>query len=202
MIKKSDWKTLDMPNETEQFAIEMQLTSAQIGFLKEGYLVKSMDSKWFAYCEENVLYLHRSWSGVCVYKVELSTDGKLQVTMNKNAAQYPNSKDFVKFLINKIVRKNLQDYKKEHDIWYEFYTTFNDNNMIHADNAFYNNHLDDLSTESLHAENIYWVREIMTHAGFSPEEICKNMPNATEYVKEVLNDNLQTQNDLENEERE
>ena len=111
MIKKSDWKALDMPEETEQFTIDMRLSDSQIDALKQGYLIKNMDIKWWAYCEENVLYFHRSWSGVCVYKVELSTNGNLQVIINKNATQFLRSKDQVKYLISKIIKKNLPDYK-------------------------------------------------------------------------------------------
>ena len=98
MVKKSDWKALDMPEETEQFVLEMKLTDEQIDILKQGYLVKSMDSKWWAYCEENSLYIHRTWTGICAYKIELSTNGKVQVTMNKDIAKM--------YGLN-----NLEDYK-------------------------------------------------------------------------------------------
>ena len=77
------------------------------------------------------------------------------------------------------------NYEKEQDIWYEFYLKFNDDNLKHADEAFFNNEYIDLSAEQLHKRNLGWFAEILSH-GISHEEIIKIMPAAKEYGEELM----------------
>lgn len=81
--------------------------------------------------------------------------------------------------------KKAYDYEKEQDIWYEFYLKFNDDNLKHADEAFFNNEYFDLSAEQLHKRNLDWFAEILSH-GISHEEIIKIMPAAKEYGEELM----------------
>jgi hypothetical protein len=41
-----------------------------------GLLPVQMEDKWFIYYEEDWLYLHRSWTGACIYGVHLAPDGE------------------------------------------------------------------------------------------------------------------------------
>ena len=50
-----------------------------------------MEDKWFWYVESNKLYIHRSWTGFCIYIVELDTNGHLEVVVNRNMEQYKNT---------------------------------------------------------------------------------------------------------------
>lgn len=68
--------------------------------------------------------------------------------------------------------------------WIEFYMTFNDNNYVHADNAFVNNGLNTASASELHQENIKWVVEILDHST-TEEELLAIMPEAKEYLAEA-----------------
>lgn len=74
---------------------------------------------------------------------------------------------------------------KEVNVWYDFYTHFNDDNMRHADNAFVSNGLQNASVEELHNENCKWFVEVMEH-GVSADEICSIMPVAKEYKDEAI----------------
>lgn len=72
------------------------------------------------------------------------------------------------------------DYEHEQDIWLEFYTTFNDDNMRHAQNAFDSYGCNEMSAADLHIENLRCFYEIYSR-GFSFSEIIKMMPSAKEY---------------------
>jgi hypothetical protein len=42
----------------------------ELSRLRKGLIPKSMDDKWFIYFESPYLYLHRSWTGKLIYRVE------------------------------------------------------------------------------------------------------------------------------------
>lgn len=88
MTKKSDWKVYDMPEENTTFTMEMALSDENIRWLKEGFLPRSMEDKWFTYYENNKYYFHRSWTGYCIYIVEIMNSTTIKVTVNKNEEQY------------------------------------------------------------------------------------------------------------------
>ncbi len=59
-----------------------------------------MDDKWFAYFKDERLYLHRSWTGFCIYVVRFEKLGiryvAREVVVNRNPKQYgqtDNSRD-------------------------------------------------------------------------------------------------------------
>ncbi len=86
---KSDWKTLDMPEKTASFSIDIGLTEGEFSTLQNGHIPCEMEDKWFEYFENNILYIHRSWTGICIYKVRFSTDRRIEeVVVNRDNEQY------------------------------------------------------------------------------------------------------------------
>lgn len=69
--------------------------SDQFSCLKEGFVPKGMDDRWFIYYEEPHLFLHRSWTGLPVYRVKLKhtangaevTESLLSIDLAKVAEQ-------------------------------------------------------------------------------------------------------------------
>ncbi|MGB3511189.1 MAG: hypothetical protein WBA93_18525 [Microcoleaceae cyanobacterium] len=49
--------------------IEEIYTKAELERITMGLIPQSMDDKWFIFYEEPWLYLHRSWTGLCIFKV-------------------------------------------------------------------------------------------------------------------------------------
>lgn len=80
--------------------------------------------------------------------------------------------------MNKII--DNKEWQIEANMWFKFYTTFNDDNVRHADDAFHNNGLMNVTTEELFNNNVYWVNELMKH-GLTKQEICDAMPEAIKY---------------------
>ncbi|WP_199485647.1 hypothetical protein [Absiella sp. AM29-15] len=114
MIKKDDWKTLEIPTQFETFFLERTLTKKDLAYIKEGHRPEEMEDKWFMYCENNKLFIHRSWTGYCIYIVELSDNGKLKTIVNRDPQQYKETdieqdKLQLYILINRLVKQNEEN---------------------------------------------------------------------------------------------
>ncbi len=110
MVQKTDWKTVDMPEQRIDFLLEKSLTDREREILKEGHRPKEMEDKWFIYYEGEKLFIHRSWTGFCIYIVELAQGDQLRVTVNRNPEQYKETllgRDRVKveLLINRLIER-------------------------------------------------------------------------------------------------
>ena len=120
VIKKEDWKTCDMPKQHDTFILDKVLTDEDINNLKNGHEPECMEDKWFWYVELNRLYIHRSWTGFCIYIVDLNTNGHLNVIVNRNVEQYKNT-DIEE---DKKTLSHLLDYWKSDK--YNYYDLFID----------------------------------------------------------------------------
>ena len=87
--RKSDWKTVDMPEKHDTFILHRLLTEKEVAILRMGNIPQEMEDKWFWYCEGDTLYAHRSWTGFCVYVVQMNPGGnEHQVIVNRDPEQY------------------------------------------------------------------------------------------------------------------
>lgn len=114
MVKKDDWKTMEIPEQAEEFILEKKLTHNDIELMKEGHKPEEMEDKWFMYVENMKLFIHRSWTGYCIYVVDISDDGKLNVKVNRNPEQYKENdierdKIQLNILINNLIKKNEEN---------------------------------------------------------------------------------------------
>lgn len=50
----------------------LTLTTKEYARLSLGLIPEEMEDKWFIYLEDNKLYCHRSWTGLCAYIVEFA----------------------------------------------------------------------------------------------------------------------------------
>lgn len=86
---KADWKIQDMPKECESFQFARKFSAKELQNLRYGNIPQEMEDKWFWYMEGNTLYAHRSWTGFCIYIVEINeATGIHKVTVNRNKDQY------------------------------------------------------------------------------------------------------------------
>jgi hypothetical protein len=68
---RTSWKTLPPPREREHFTLPLHFSDAEGERLRLGHVPEDMDDKWFIYFEDGWLYFHRSWTGHCIYGVQL-----------------------------------------------------------------------------------------------------------------------------------
>lgn len=91
---KAHWKCSPMPEEHEVIKLEKQFTSEEFDEIKKGLVPAQMEDKWFIYCENEELYMHRSWTGVCVYQTSITPSEKGTFILssfkaNASASKYP-----------------------------------------------------------------------------------------------------------------
>src|ERR1700757_233868 len=56
-------------------AYHASFDAEQFAKLQQGLVPREMEDKWFVYYSAPFLYLHRSWSGKPVYRVEVGAEG-------------------------------------------------------------------------------------------------------------------------------
>lgn len=78
-------------------AVDRCYSAEEFDQLKKGFIPQDMDEKWFVYYEEPYLYLHRSWTGFCLYRVELDRgDDGVRISealVNRDPDQYGGTDD-------------------------------------------------------------------------------------------------------------
>lgn len=83
----------DMPNKHESFILNWKLGVAQFEEIKNGYASMGMDDQWDIYFDRGELFLHRSWTGNCIFvaTIEVNDEGGATVTkvlVNRDEKQY------------------------------------------------------------------------------------------------------------------
>jgi hypothetical protein len=66
---RQSWKSQPIPTERINLGFACTYDAADTKRIKHGLIPLAMEDKWFMYFEEPWFYLHRSWTGKCVYGV-------------------------------------------------------------------------------------------------------------------------------------
>ena len=106
---RSDWKTEPMPVQHEVFVLERAFSDEEMEALRRGNIPEVMEDKWFWYMEGQTLWAHRSWTGVCIYRIDFKEDGKHVVTVNRDPEQYRCTS----------IKEDLESLNKLLDWWVE-----------------------------------------------------------------------------------
>lgn len=95
--QQRDWQNQPLPEKITTVPLGLVFTAQQAALLRMGFVPASQDEKWFSYFADNVLYLHRSWTGICIFKVyfEPEEDGLLatHADVNREPRQYGETED-------------------------------------------------------------------------------------------------------------
>lgn len=69
IAESSSWK-IEPFNDGISIPLKLEIDKGQINRISKGFIPAVMEDKWFIYFEESSLYLHRSWTGQPVFKLE------------------------------------------------------------------------------------------------------------------------------------
>ncbi|MFC7734275.1 NUDIX domain-containing protein [Roseomonas sp. GCM10028921] len=94
---KDDWTTTPLPDRRTGIVLNLPYSDAAMERIRRGFLPASMEDRWFAWFEDDLLYLHRSWTGYCYYQVIFEREGEdwraAWADLNRDPAQYENTDD-------------------------------------------------------------------------------------------------------------
>jgi hypothetical protein len=105
---RNSWKTQEMAASRVEIPLSMAFDESEYEQLRLGLVPREMEDKWFIFFEEDILYFHRSWTGMCVFLVRLkAAAGKYEVfeawTTKEMAEKTTDPLPLLEFLINRLL---------------------------------------------------------------------------------------------------
>jgi hypothetical protein len=64
-----------MPPRREPIELRRYFSPDEGERLSRGHVPENQDDRWFVYVENDVVHIHRSWTGFCIFEVELTPSG-------------------------------------------------------------------------------------------------------------------------------
>jgi hypothetical protein len=90
--RKDSWKILPLPDQHIALSADWTFSESEFGKLSRGLVPEIMEDKWFIFYEAGWLNFHRSWSGVCIYRMKLEQQNDRyetkQILVNRAPDQY------------------------------------------------------------------------------------------------------------------
>jgi hypothetical protein len=91
-VSKSDCPTVDMPELYEVARLDRSLSENEYAALVCGFKPGGSDDRWIMYVQDEWVFLHRSWTGHCIFKLKLEiSSGNAILTdmyINRDPEQY------------------------------------------------------------------------------------------------------------------
>ena len=91
---RNSWEIKPLPPQRAKLGVKRSFTEDEYNNLAKGLVPEVMEDKWFIFMENETLYFHRSWTGVCVYQVHLDDQRRVvEAWANRDPQQYGISDD-------------------------------------------------------------------------------------------------------------
>ena len=116
---RGDWQTQHMPHQCAQLSVEHSYTADEMAKIRRGLIPQEMEDKWFVFYEDDTLFLHRSWTGLCVYRARFipQQDGfaLASALVNRDPEQYKSDDDahdvrLLRYLIDVLLLGSLAPF--------------------------------------------------------------------------------------------
>lgn len=85
---RDDWTALDMPERYLETTLDRVLTEEELWNIGWGHIPAELEDRWFMYVEDGWAYMHRSWTGICVFILELGEGPLHKLYINNDPEQY------------------------------------------------------------------------------------------------------------------
>ncbi len=82
VAQRGDWRTEPMPEQHGNITLQRSFTDQEMACLRRGHIPQAMEDKWFWYMEGDTLFVHRSWTGCCIYRIDFKPDNNHYATVN------------------------------------------------------------------------------------------------------------------------
>jgi hypothetical protein len=119
IAQRGDWKTEPMPLSSKLIAVNEIYTRVDFDYIIAGVIPREMEDKWFVFYEEPWLYVHRSWTGYCIFRVRFEVveevAGISEVWVNRDTEQYTETEDLRdrNLLVTLLIGWSKQDNREQ-----------------------------------------------------------------------------------------
>jgi hypothetical protein len=112
----SSWNIKPMPEAYKELPLSGVYTEDEFEKISYGFLPQDQQDKWFIYLDGEWLNFHRSWTGACIFKLEIVLNNcKYHATkaiVNRDPEQYRSTNDqqdvkLISFLIDNVLLKRF-----------------------------------------------------------------------------------------------
>jgi hypothetical protein len=93
---RASWKTVAMSSH-RALLFTAAYSDSDFARIAAGFVPREMEDKWFLFFEDGTLFVHRSWTGFCIYEVDFERSGGEWVVssarVNRDPEQYGETDD-------------------------------------------------------------------------------------------------------------
>jgi 8-oxo-dGTP diphosphatase len=86
-----------MPAQFATLTVTRPFTAAEMDRIRTGLIPREMEDRWFMFFEDNTLFVHRSWTGFCIYAAAFKREGDVylvdRLRVNRDDTQYSANDD-------------------------------------------------------------------------------------------------------------
>lgn len=109
---KADWETKPLPAAVATIPLDREFTESEMQLIRNGHIPEAMEDRWFIYWENNDLFIHRSWTGNCIYVVRFEQRGNtapmIAARVNRDPEEYTQTNDLhdarmIEYLIDTVL---------------------------------------------------------------------------------------------------
>jgi hypothetical protein len=97
LATRASWSDIDTNGPFDEIPWRAAFSSHDFERIRRGSIPQGMEDKWFVFFEEPNLFLLRSWTGFCIYRVTFTRNGDAvvaqQAVVSANERQYRRSSD-------------------------------------------------------------------------------------------------------------
>ena len=122
IAKQSDWETKALPSKRSTISLDRRFSSDEFRRMQAGLVPEQMEDKWFVYWQDDTLFFHRSWTGVCIYAVRVAVEGDscrvVEADVNRDPEEYGGTNDdhdakMILYLIDVLLLENEAEFPCE-----------------------------------------------------------------------------------------
>jgi len=96
--RPGDWKAEPLPARVAALPFRRSFSVAEFTRLQQGLVPEEMEDRWFVVWHADALWLHRSWTGTCIYRLRFAVGGDeveiAEVIVNREPEQYTGSDNY------------------------------------------------------------------------------------------------------------
>ncbi|MEI2609310.1 MAG: hypothetical protein V9G20_11840 [Candidatus Promineifilaceae bacterium] len=68
------WQIKPLPEQHAELEVDGTYTAEEFAAIQQGFIPRDMDDKWFLYFADGWLNFHRSWTGTCVFRLNIEPE--------------------------------------------------------------------------------------------------------------------------------